>query len=81
MGIIDKRQMSEEDIKLRLITPALMAKGWHGKIAMEKQITDGRVKLVGDMATREAPKRADYVLYLRRNYPLRPKSAIIANGQ
>lgn len=29
MGIIDKKQMTEEDIKLNFITPAILAKaGW-----------------------------------------------------
>lgn len=28
MGIIDKKQMTEEDIKLNFITPAILSKGW-----------------------------------------------------
>ena len=32
MGIIDKKQMTEEDIKLNFITPAILSKGWQDKI-------------------------------------------------
>ena len=37
---------------------------------MEKQITDGRINIKGNMAVREKPKRADYVLYYKGHYPL-----------
>ena len=39
-GIIPKWQMTEEDIKLNFITPALSPK-WNGRMTMETQITDG----------------------------------------
>ena len=38
MGIIDKKQMTEEDIKLNFITPALLEKGWKDKITMETKV-------------------------------------------
>ena len=47
MSILDKKQMTEEDIKLNFITPAIKAKGWDGKITMETKITDGRINLKG----------------------------------
>ena len=34
MPIILKYDMTEEDIKLNFITPALIAKGWNDKITM-----------------------------------------------
>ena len=61
--ILDKKQMTEEDIKLNYITPALQAK-WGGRITMETRITDGRINLKGNFIAREKPKKADYVLYL-----------------
>lgn len=67
MTIISKKQMSEEDIKLQYITPAITAKWDIKKITMETNITDGKINLKGNFVTREKPKRADYVLYL--NYP------------
>ena len=62
--ILPKHQMSEEDIKLQYITPALLSKWPREKITMETRITDGRINLKGNFAFREKPKRADYILYL-----------------
>ncbi|MCB6468806.1 DEAD/DEAH box helicase family protein [Coprococcus comes] len=62
--------MSEEDIKLQYITPAITAKWDINKITMETNITDGRINLKGNFVTREKPKRADYVLYLNSNNPI-----------
>ena len=70
--VIPKSKMSEEDIKLQYITPAIIAKWDRGKIAMEKsaQITDGKINLKGNLVFREKPKRADYILYLNANNPI-----------
>lgn len=72
MGIIDKKQMTEEDIKLNFITPAILAKGRQDKITMETQVkfTDGKVNLRGNRVSRETPKKADYILYFAKNNPL-----------
>ena len=67
--IIDKKQMTEEDIKLNYITPAIQ-KYWGDKITMETRITDGRVNIRGNLVAREKPKKADYILYLNRNKPI-----------
>ena len=67
---MDKKSLSEEDIKNRFITPAIEA-GWDKQhIRMEKAITDGRVNIKGNLAVREKPKRADYVLFKDGVYPL-----------
>lgn len=72
--ILDKKQMSEEDIKLNYITPALNHSGWQNgvHITMETKVkfTDGRICLQGNMAYRKDPKRADYLLYLSANHPI-----------
>ena len=47
MTIISKKQMSEEDIKLQYITPAITAKWDIKKITMETNITDGKINLNG----------------------------------
>ncbi len=72
MSILDKKQMSEEDIKLNYITPALLNRGWKDKITMETKVkfTDGKINLKGNVETREAPKKADYVLYINANNPI-----------
>ncbi len=70
--ILDKKQMTEEDIKLNFITPSLTAKGWQGKITMETKVffTDGKINLRGNLSVREKPKKADYILYLNANNPI-----------
>lgn len=68
-GIIPKWQMTEEDIKLNFITPALSQK-WNGRMTMETQITDGKINLRGNLVSRAQPKRADYVLYINANNPI-----------
>ena len=70
MGVIPKKQMSEEDIKFQFITPAITANWKKQHITMETKITDGRVNLKGNFVTRDKPKRADYVLYLSDNNPI-----------
>lgn len=70
--IIDKSQMTEEDIKLNYITPALLDKGWKNKITMETavKLTDGKINLRGNLVVRAAPKKADYILYINANNPI-----------
>ncbi len=72
MTILDKKQMTEEDIKLNFITPALLSKGWKDKITMETkvQFTDGKINLKGNVAVRGDAKKADYVLYMSKDYPI-----------
>lgn len=68
--ILPKHLMSEEDIKLQYITPAITAKWDVHKITTEQQITDGRINLKGNLVHRERPKRADYLLYMSDNNPI-----------
>lgn len=70
--ILNKKEMTEEDIKLNYITPAINNSGWENgvNITMETKITDGRISLVGNMVHRETPKRVDYLLYLNRDHPI-----------
>lgn len=69
-AILPKLQMSEEDIKLNYITPAIQSRGWSHNITMETRITDGKINLKGNMVVREKPQRADYILYLNANNPI-----------
>ena len=68
--VLPKKSMTEEDIKLQYITPAVTSKWSIGKITMETQITDGKINLKGNFVFREKPKRADYLLYLSANNPI-----------
>ena len=69
--LLKKNEMTEEDIKLRYITPAI-ARKWdkHTQIRMEYCFTDGRVIVRGNIVARGKKKKADYILYYKRNIPL-----------
>ena len=67
----NKKELSEEDIKNRCITPALNAVGWAAEdMRMEKYFTDGRVIFQGGKHARKQGKKADYLLYSAPNYPI-----------
>ena len=68
--MIEKKQMTEEDIKLRYITPAITVKWSVDHITMETKITDGKMNLKGNFVFREKPKKADYILYINKNNPI-----------
>lgn len=68
--VLPKSEMSEEDVKLQYITPAITSKWDRGKITMETKVTDGKINLKGNFVFREKPKRADYILYLNANNPI-----------
>ncbi len=63
--VLDKKQMTEEDIKLQYITPAITAKWDIRRITMETQITDGKINLKGNLVAREKPKRAQLLSEIR----------------
>ncbi len=68
--LLPKNKMTEEDIKLQFITPALTKKWDIGKITMETSITDGKINIKGNLVAREKPKKADYILYISANNPI-----------
>ncbi len=68
--IVSKKQMTEEDIKLQYITPAIVSKWDQSKITMETSITDGRINLKGNLVSRQKPKKADYILYINKYKPI-----------
>ncbi|WP_304333592.1 EcoAI/FtnUII family type I restriction enzme subunit R [Brachyspira innocens] len=63
--------MTEEDIKQKLITPAIKKSGWKdNQINYEYAFTDGRFILKNKDVIRDKPKRADYLLSYKSNIPL-----------
>ncbi len=56
--------MTEEDVKLHFITPAIEQKWTKDRITMETNITDGKINLRGNLTVREKPKKADYIYML-----------------
>ena len=75
--ILSKESMTEEDIKLNYITPALLKK-WKNRITMETKITDGRINLNGNFVVRTSPKKADYILYINENNTYNPIAVVEA---
>ena len=78
----DVYSLSEEDIKLRYITPAILSKGWSvTDITMETQVklTDGKINLRGNLVARGKAKYADYMLYYNRATPIAIVEAKDAN--
>lgn len=60
----DKKRMTEEDIKLRFITPAITAKWSHERISMEIGIAGFKINPRSSLVVREKPKHADFILYI-----------------
>lgn len=71
MSGMGKEKLSEEDIKVRYITPAVEQSGWDKKqIRYEYAFTSGRIILRGNITSRGKQKRADYLLFYKPNLPL-----------
>lgn len=57
------KRLTEEDVKYRLITPAIEEAGWKKEqILMEYFFTDGQVLVRGNIVKRGKRKKADYLL-------------------
>ena len=68
---MSKKDLTEEDIKLRYITPAINSAGWKNEhIRMEYYFTDGRVIFQGKVHARQTGKKADYLLFHAVNKPI-----------
>ena len=68
----NKKNLSERDICTKYINPSLEKAGWdlRKQIREEVSFTDGRVIVQGKMHTRGKRKRADYILYYKRDLPI-----------
>lgn len=63
--------MTEEEVKLNFITPAIESAGWAKKqIRMEYSIDAGKIVVRGNAVRRLPKKKADYVLFYKDNLPL-----------
>lgn len=69
---MNKKDLSEADIKEKFITPALLKAGWdeQTQIGREVYFTDGRIYVKGKITTRGKRKFADYVLFYKPNVPI-----------
>ena len=71
--MIDKSQMTEEEIKLNYITPAILEKWSKTSIRMEYYFKSGRITIDGKKAVRGEANKADYLLYygdMSNNFPI-----------
>ena len=70
--LMQMHEMTEADIRSQFIDPALRRAGWddHAQVRREHDFTDGRVIVNGHQTARGKRKRADYILYYKRNLPL-----------
>lgn len=68
----NKKDLSEQDICTKFITPALEKAGWDIQTQIREQVffTDGRIYVKGNLTTRGKRKRADYILYYKPNIPI-----------
>lgn len=67
-----KHELTEEDVKMRFITPAILKNGWdlQRQIKAEYFFTDGKVIVRGNVVKRGERKRADYLLHYKPNIPI-----------
>lgn len=65
--------ITEADTCREFVTPRLVEAGWGSvphAIAEQRSFTNGRINVAGGKVCRGKQKRADYLLYYRRDYPL-----------
>ena len=69
---MNKKQMSEQDIRSKFITPAIVEGGWDllTQIREEVTFTKGKVIVRGKLVSRGKAKRADYILYYKPKIPI-----------
>ena len=69
---MNKKDLSEADIKAKYITPAIIKAGWDEltQIGREKYFTDGRIYVKGKLTARGKRKFVDYILFYKPNVPI-----------
>ena len=72
---MNKKALTETDIRSKFITPALCGEGGVGwdlmtQIREEAYFTKGRVIVRGKVVQRGEAKKADYLLYYKPNLPI-----------
>jgi type I restriction enzyme R subunit len=68
---MNKHHLSEDDINVKFITPALIQSGWDETTQIRRQVsfTKGRIIVRGKLVSRGKAKKADFVLYFQ-HYPI-----------
>jgi len=67
-----KKDLSEQEIRTKYITPAIEKAGWDRmtQLGEDVPLTDGKIFIRGKLYARGKLKRADYVLYFKPNIPI-----------
>lgn len=70
--MIYKKQLSEQDIRTKFITPAIKKAGWNEMTQLREEVyfTAGRIEVSGKIVKRGEAKKADYILYHKYNFPI-----------
>ncbi|MCD6367060.1 MAG: DEAD/DEAH box helicase family protein [Bacteroidales bacterium] len=69
---MNKKDLSEADIKAKFITPAILKAGWDEQTQLGREIyfTNGRIYVKGRITARGKRKFADYILFYKPNVPI-----------
>ena len=69
---MNKKDLTEADIRTKLITPALIASGWDlmTQLREEAYFTKGRVMVRGKTVACGEANKADYLLFYKPNLPI-----------
>jgi len=69
---MNKKDLSESDIKAKFITPAILNAGWDELTQLGREIyfTDGCIYVKGKLTARGKRKFADYILFYKPNVPI-----------
>jgi type I restriction enzyme, R subunit len=69
---VNKKTLTEADIRTKFITPAIVAAGWDQKTQMREEtfFTVGRIIVRGKLVARGKGKKADYLLYASGKNPI-----------
>lgn len=69
---MNKKDLSESDIKAKFITPSILKSGWDEQTQLGREIffTDGRIYVRGKLTARGKRKFADYILFYKPNVPI-----------
>lgn len=69
---MDKKKLTEADIRTKFITPAISNANWDIQLQIREEVyfTKGKVTVRGKTIKRGDSKKADYILYYKPNIPI-----------
>lgn len=69
---MDKKKLTEQDIRTKFITPAIVNAGWDVDRQVREEVffTDGKIEVRGESVQRGQGKKSDYILFYKANLPI-----------